>query len=724
MSVIDNSLLLTAPAGSSSYQVPRSLRFNAGDSAYLSKSIPNITTFTLSYWMKRCGSGRDDTFVTESSTGFFYYVHTDGSIRINDNTANRFVSNGLYRDPSAWYHVVINNNGTTFNLYVNGVLDKSASVSLALYSGTALIGRDRVSGAASHANFYLADIHFIDDQALDPSSFTTTDLTTGQLVPKAYTGSYGTNGFKLSFSDNSTTAALGTDSSGAGNTWTVNNFSVTAGSGNDSLVDTPNDYGINTGIGGEVRGNYCVLNPLDKSVGNSFLLTNGNLDAILGNSSVNGTVAIPQSGKWYFEATLIQLYYYSTYGGYVGIVKKNTSSWSGTWYTSNTGAGGGIYKNASQVQSIGSAVLNDVVGVAVNMDTLSLQLYRNGSAYGSPVTLDAGTYLPYNGGNGNNSSDSSGWSFNFGQRAWAYTAPAGFAPLIKPLLPAPSVVDYLVVAGGGGGGCAYGGGGGGGGMRSTVTNTGGGGTLESALAVSGGVTYTVTVGAGGGGGGSTPPTPGANGSNSVFSSITSTGGGGGAASENTSYGLTGLTGGSAGGSAGPDGRVGYSGVITGGSRTASPVQGNNGGNSYAQAGLGSSGGGGGGAGAVGGNAGNPVGGNGGNGAATSISGSSVTYAGGGGGGSYPYGSTSGTGGSGGGANGVGTSGTTAPSATANTGGGGGGSNAIGGAGGSGIVIIRYADSFRAASATTGSPTVTETGGYRIYTFTGSGSITF
>ena len=67
--------------------------------------------------------------------------------------------------------------------------------------------------------------------------------------------------------------------------------------------------------------------------------------------------------------------------------------------------------------------------------------------------------------------------------------------------------------------------------------------------------------------------------------------------------------------------------------------------------------------------------------------------------------------------------------TANTGGGGGGGsydgvNRAGGAGGSGIVIIRYADSFNAATSTTGSPTVTVAGGYRVYQWTSSGSITF
>ena len=269
----------------------------------------------------------------------------------------------------------------------------------------------------------------------------------------------------------------------------------------------------------------------------------------------------------------------------------------------------------------------------------------------------------------------------------------------------PSTVEYLVVAGGGGGATLRGGGGGAGGYR---TATG--------LSVSNGTPITVTVGAGGTAGTWSPGLYlGGDGTDSVFSTITSTGGGGGGHAQ----GGAGLTGGRYGGSGGggADGSAGSSGVSG---------QGNSGGNGFSSAWSYTSGGGGGGAGASGSNGVSGAGGNGGTGLSSSITGSSVTYAGGGGGASQ---NAAGTGGSGGGASGV----YPGNSGSANTGGGGGscrdetqytGTGQPGGAGGSGIVIIRYADTYSPATSTTGSPTYTTPTGYRVYKFTSSGSITF
>ena len=248
------AIIGAANAAGGSHQVDRSLRFNDPDGSYLSNTISgNITTFTYSFWVKRCVSGnRDEILDTPSSTGFYLYFDNNGFIKINDNTQNIFTSNGQHRDPSAWMHVVVNNNGTTFNLYVNGVLDKAATITTQLYSGAIEIGSDHATDAP---DYYLAEIHLVDGQALSPTDFGAYD-DDNIWNPKEYSGSYGTNGAYLKFADNSSNAALGTDSSGNNNTWTVNNFSadggeVTVADATDALpiLNTTGNQGENVGSG-------------------------------------------------------------------------------------------------------------------------------------------------------------------------------------------------------------------------------------------------------------------------------------------------------------------------------------------------------------------------------------------------------------------------------------------------------------------------------------------
>ena len=113
------------------------------------------------------------------------------------------------------------------------------------------IGRSPAGGR--HFDGYLAEVHFVDGQALAATDFGEYN-NDNVWLPKEYSGTYGTNGFKLDFSANSSNAALGTDSSGNSNTLTVNNLSVASGAGNDSLIDTPTNYEADSGNNG---GNYC-----------------------------------------------------------------------------------------------------------------------------------------------------------------------------------------------------------------------------------------------------------------------------------------------------------------------------------------------------------------------------------------------------------------------------------------------------------------------------------
>ena len=286
--------------------------------------------------------------------------------------------------------------------------------------------------------------------------------------------------------------------------------------------------------------------------------------------------------------------------------------------------------------------------------------------------------------------------------------------------PQPYSADMLIVAGGGAGGSTGASGGGGGGA-------GAGGFRTSTQTLSGGATYTVTVGGGGSVGTASDGTDGqgGNGGNSSISgsgitTITSTGGGGGgAAGANNGAGQAGKSGGSGGGTGAYGTNVGGSGNTP----STSPSQGNNGG--HMSGNFYNGGGGGGGANAVGGNVTtNLNAGAGGNGTASSITGSSVTYGGGGGGGvtaSNP--TTPIAGGTGGGGFGGIQSGAGAADGSANTGGGGGGSyQNSAGAGGSGVVILSVPTA-NYSGTTTGSPTVTTSGSDTIIKFTGSGSYT-
>jgi len=238
---------------------------------------------------------------------------------------------------------------------------------------------------------------------------------------------------------------LGYDAAGS-NDWTPNNFSVTAGAGNDSLVDSPTRYGTDTGVGGEVRGNYATLNPL--SVASAYTLSNGNLQfsatsSINGVSYTKGTQGV-SSGKWYWEVTPTDV------GGGLnfatGIVLASSSVVSTG--TINLVTDGYVYHSDGNKYSGGSSSAygatlanNDVVGVALDLDAGTLTFYKNNTSQGTAYTGLSGTFSPLVTLHTGGVSRSIAGNCNFGQRPFAYTAPSGFKALCTTNLPEPTIAE-------------------------------------------------------------------------------------------------------------------------------------------------------------------------------------------------------------------------------------------------------------------------------------------
>jgi hypothetical protein len=441
------------PYVAADYQISRSLRFNSADSTYLNRtpaSSTNQKTWTWSAWVKVSEIAATGRALFQANIGGIYLYENQLLTYFGTSPATNVQTSSFHRDPSAWYHFVVAIDTTQatasdrIKFYTNG--QRQPLTNTTYPPQNADLG---INSANQHTlsttfapelfNGYMTEVNFIDGQQLTPSSFGHNDFNTGAWVPHKYVGAYGTNGFYLNFSDNSNTTAatLGADSSGNSNNWTPNNFSVAAGAGNDSMVDTPTPYGTDTGVGGSVRGNYATLNPLAK--GAACTLSNGNLDLATTNNSGNARATIGvASGKWYWECTLNTgtntfLTGIVTASYPVGIyVGSGADSWgyysTGQKYTNNSGTSyGASYTNG------------DVIGVAFDADAGTLTFYKNGVSQGTAFTgLTSGPYFPASSdaGNGSNSTTS---TFNFGQRPFAYAAPSGFKALNTQNLPTPTI---------------------------------------------------------------------------------------------------------------------------------------------------------------------------------------------------------------------------------------------------------------------------------------------
>jgi len=450
MSVITNNLLL----GEDGYNISRSVRLRSSAGGYLNRTMGSPTSLqkmTWSCWVKRgaltAQAGYYNTLFGcpngTLSSGFIiaFADYNSGTLRLYWNGVDLNTSQ-VFRDPSAWYHIVVaidTTQATAANrvkFYVNG--SQVTTFGTATYpTQNSNVPNFNNSGVVNYIGLttnsteyldgYLTEINFIDGQQVAASSFGETDLITGVWKPKKYAGTYGTNGFFLNFSDNSnnTAATIGKDSSGNGNNWTPNNISVTSGVTYDSMLDVPTMWAD----GGNGRGNYATLNPLDfTTVGTiseaNLRFTQSSSAARSGRSSIGVS-----SGKWYWE--VINL------GGNNSFGVQNATASLGTYCGGDANGwsyfiDGNKYNNNTATSYGASYTTNDVIGIALDMDAGTLTFYKNGTSQGTAFSSLSGTLFP---AFSTSSVSSVTFVANFGQRPFAYTPPTGFKALNTQNLP-------------------------------------------------------------------------------------------------------------------------------------------------------------------------------------------------------------------------------------------------------------------------------------------------
>jgi len=372
------------------YTVNNSVRFNNDDSAYLYRtpsSAGNRKTWTYSCWVKRASSGDHYLFSAHSANtdaGFLglRFKNTD-ELQSLGWFSGWITSDALYRDFSAWMHVLFSVDTTQataddrFKLYVNGTqITDYTSTAFTQNSDTIInstaqhrIGNDNSTG---YLDGYLSQVALVDGQALTPSSFG--ESKNGVWVPKNLSGlTFGTNGFYLDFADSSN---LGNDVSGNNNDFTSSGLTSS-----DQMVDTPTN-------------NFMVGNPLVAYTSNSQFMREGNLEAHCWDQ-INYGQGLPQSGKWYFELQGVNTYSAGGYVLYPGVVVGLPSSSQNNWSSDGLTQlvymifnnpqqpsrvySNGAWSNTSSQGASGSIPNNTVIGFAIDMDNGQIDSYVGGT---------------------------------------------------------------------------------------------------------------------------------------------------------------------------------------------------------------------------------------------------------------------------------------------------------------------------------------------------------
>jgi hypothetical protein len=403
------SLIIPANSLAGGYAVDNSLRFNSGSSDYLEKALTGVDgnrqIWTFSSWVKRAKLGTAQTIFSFgdnlSSEGKLEFDADDFLVLVSDfQNGGSNETDMKFRDVGAWYHIVWAcdstqaTNADRWKFYVNGTqvtLTGSPAITL---NGNGIINawaahdcwlganaRSQQSGnPTNYSDVYLSETHFIDGQQLTPTDFGEFDADSGVWKPIAYSGTYGTNGFFLEFQDS---GALGTDSSGEGNNFTVNNLTSI-----DQTTDTPTN-------------NFTLLNTLNYSSstrtygeGNTAITASGSGDW---NTALNNIGV--RSGKWYAEFKINSVGSFSAIGVTLWPVLSPVNPSATLNFTFLVGEDAGAYgwrNNGARPQggsSLSSWGTNDILMIAMDMDNLKVYFGKNGTweTSGDPESGATGT---------------------------------------------------------------------------------------------------------------------------------------------------------------------------------------------------------------------------------------------------------------------------------------------------------------------------------------------
>ena len=393
------------------YSIDNSLRFNDDDTAKLAATLSasNRKTFTWSGWVKRSNLGTIqglfsvDTGASESTLGFL----ADDTLRFALGLAPTYPlieTTQVFRDVSAWYHIVFAVDTTQatqenrVKLYVNGsqitAFDtasyppQNADTEFNTANPHEIGFYSNQTGGAGYFDGYMADVHFIDGTAKSPTDFGEFDEDSGIWKPKEYDGSYGTNGFKLDFSNS---GSLGADSSPNSNNFTPTNLAST-----DQTTDTPTN-------------NFATWNN-NIAMNSTATIAEGNLEATTGTNYANyasnawfSSIGV-SSGKWYAEFKLsagsadqaqivgvaynLSKFQQGSSGNAYGLY-DNDNGWG------YIGAEGKVKNNNSDVLTgLTTWYTNAIISVALDLDNHKLYFRINGASWensGNPESGATGT---------------------------------------------------------------------------------------------------------------------------------------------------------------------------------------------------------------------------------------------------------------------------------------------------------------------------------------------